>query len=72
MTALGTNFTCAQAYVSAAVRRLETVRTSYLQSALPQNTITARVAALNAKIDALNAVQLDDKAHPWAQDGALR
>jgi len=48
-------------------------RASYIgASSLTDGARRARIAALDAKIDALLAIQLDDKAHPWVEDGVLR
>jgi hypothetical protein len=72
MSAPYSDFAWAGSYVSHAVRRLRMARASYVGSALPKGIKAARLAALDAKIDALEAVKLDDKAYPWAEDGVLR
>jgi hypothetical protein len=72
MSGTYSDFAWAKSYVSHAVRRLQMARASYVGADLPADVKLARLAALDAKIDALRAVQLDDKAHPWGEDGVLR
>jgi hypothetical protein len=62
----------ARAHVDSAVRFLKMARISYVGSDLPARVRTARLAAIDAKIDALQAVHLDENAHPWVEDGVLR
>ena len=62
----------ARAHVDSAVRFLKMARISYVGSDLQPRVRTARLAAIDAKIDALQAVYLDEKAHPWVEDGVLR
>jgi hypothetical protein len=62
----------AHAHVDSAVRFLKLARISYVGSDLPARVRTARLAAIDAKIDALQAVHLDENAHPWVEDGVLR
>lgn len=61
----------AQSGVDSAVEWLLHARDDYLStSGIDPGTRAARVAALNAKIDALRAVQLNPWAHPWTEDQA--
>jgi hypothetical protein len=62
----------ARAHVDSAVRFLKMARVSYAGSDLPAGVRTARLAAIDAKIEALQAVHLDGNAHPWVEDGVLR
>ena len=62
----------ARAHVDSAVRFLMGVRISYAGSDLPARVRTARLAAIDAKLDALEAVHRDENAHLWVEDGVLR
>lgn len=62
----------ARAHVDSAVRFLKMARISYAGSDLPTGVRTARLAVIDAKIDALQAVHLDENAYPWVEDGVLR
>lgn len=60
------HFEDAANYIEKAVTELENLRGNYMQSSLPDRK--ARIRALDAKIDALEAVQLNAKALPWCED----
>ena len=51
-----------------AIAELAHLRERYRQSNLPPVLIGARVAGLNRKIAALDAVMLDGQAAPWVGD----
>lgn len=62
------SFEEAEVHIQVAVAHLKMVRRSYWTSDLPADIRLARVAALDAKIDALRAVYLDPRSHPWCED----
>ena len=70
--AVPTQFAFARVHVEEAVRSLGYARAKYEASDLPGRVKEARLAAIDSKIDALRAVQLNDQAHPWVSDGVLR
>jgi hypothetical protein len=72
MSGTSSDIAHARAHVDSAVRFLKMARMSYVGSHLPARVRTARLAAIDAKIDALQAVHLDENAHPWVEDGVLR
>jgi hypothetical protein len=67
----GSNWDQARWHVDQAIARLTLIRTSYEASDLPRPIKTARMQALDAKIDALRAVHLDCIAVPWCRDEVL-
>jgi len=58
----------ADQYITLAVRRLTKARQQYVESGLPADVRKARVAALTAKISALEDIRADPRAHPWTGD----
>jgi hypothetical protein len=54
--------------VAVAIGQLTELRREYETCDLPSHIRSARVAALNPKIAALQAVYLDPHAYPWMED----
>jgi hypothetical protein len=71
VSAAYTDFAWARSYRDGLVRRLRMVRESYIGSDLPPQIKSARLRAIDSKIEAALAIGLDEKAHPWVEDGVI-
>jgi hypothetical protein len=71
VSAAYTDFAWARSYRDGLVRRLRMVRASYAGADMDPKVKLARLAAIDSKIDAALAIGLDEKAHPWVEDGVI-